>query len=436
MWALLRQLPANSLMLIQLAVCFEGEIDVSTFRDAVSMLILRHDSLRVRIVESAGIASWHYVDEASALDVYKMSPEGPLDILAGKIRTFMNRPTDLRIDAPLRCLLVSGTPSRTYLAISLHHMAGDGWSLGVIMRELAELYMSLREQRPSSLALAPSFRAFALAESQCRATESLNDALDFWIHKVRSSNAKPVIFNREVSRVRFLMQDARYVVKDMMARLTTLSRQLGATPFAIVMSAVAIVFRARTGNRFPRIAVHTANRRNLYTHGIVGPLSNCLFTDVDVSDDTAFSAVARRQMTSLVQALANDNVPLAWIVDACVSQDLPAEAFATEVECGWVDAPINGLWATLPASLAADVTSQGDSRPFFRLTGFHLSLWFTRCGADLILETTYKIDVFDRAYVDALVCAVELVIELVALDESIPCDEIVKRLLCLQRSTV
>src|SRR5262249_25414580 len=136
-----------------------GPLDVSLLERAFIEVVRRHEVLRSRFVATDGELFQPVQDEPTVpFRVVDFSAH-PADTRAVAVEQAVEehsgRGFDLATDPPLRVLVATVTPEEHVLLITAHHVVNDAWSAGLLMRELGELYATLREGQPSSLAPLP-----------------------------------------------------------------------------------------------------------------------------------------------------------------------------------------------------------------------------------------------------------------------------------------
>ncbi len=151
LWFLDRLVPGNPFYVMAFGLRLEGPLDVAALRSALEEIVRRHESLRTTFQGVAG--------EPRQRVAERMDPELPLidlsgmgdreDILRELGRTEARRPFDLRHGPLLRAFLARLGDEDHALLLHLHHVIADGWSMGVLRRELAILYEAFAAGRPS-----------------------------------------------------------------------------------------------------------------------------------------------------------------------------------------------------------------------------------------------------------------------------------------------
>ncbi len=178
--------PAASLSYnLSFSLHFDGAIDAAVLRTALDGLVARHDSLRSSFDVDNMMLTIHprreaTLEEADFSDLGELEQRARRDALHAKnART----PFDLVEGPVLRALLVRYSASRTELLLFVHHIACDGWSMGVLMSDLAALYTAALAGKPAKLPAPTSIAALVAAEAQWAEGAEAARHRDYWLKK-------------------------------------------------------------------------------------------------------------------------------------------------------------------------------------------------------------------------------------------------------------
>ena len=140
----LNRLEGSGSYVIPLAVRLEGDLDRAALAGALSDLLARHESLRTVFPETLGVARQQVLAAAGVPGVLEVLASSEA-ALAGALTAAAGRGFDLSCEVPLRAHLFVLSAQQHVLLLSLHHIAGDGWSLRPLLRDLCEFYRARRE---------------------------------------------------------------------------------------------------------------------------------------------------------------------------------------------------------------------------------------------------------------------------------------------------
>src|SRR5262245_46614752 len=155
LWFLEQLHPGRAVYNLPVGWRLRGDLEVAALQVALAGVVARHDVLRGRFVAEDGRPR-HVIDPAGpvdlpVVDLADLEPAVRESELERQAAAEAARPFDLARDPPLRARLVRLGASDHALLLTVHHVAADGWSLGVLARELGELYAARVERRTPAL---------------------------------------------------------------------------------------------------------------------------------------------------------------------------------------------------------------------------------------------------------------------------------------------
>jgi amino acid adenylation domain-containing protein len=161
-----------------ISLAFDGEIDTGALRAALNAVIARHQALRGSLGRSD--ERMHFAPSLTlALEVQDCSHEVDAEAaLAALVATDARTPFDLWAGPLVRASLVRLANTRHVLVFTAHHIVCDGWSLNIVLDDLATAYRALRAARPAVLPAAPRFSKYALKQSASKAKRAAD--LAYW----------------------------------------------------------------------------------------------------------------------------------------------------------------------------------------------------------------------------------------------------------------
>jgi amino acid adenylation domain-containing protein len=251
LWFLHRLAPDAAVYTIPIGFRLRGGVDPGALRSALAALVARHDALRMTFaeagdepVQTAGAEprfGWESVDAAGLTGAERETDARRV------VREALGRPFDLARGPLLRAVLVRVRESEHVLAIALAHIVGDGWTTGIIRRELAELYTAAVELRDPVLPpLAAGFRDFAAWQRKGLHDRALASAVEHW---KRALAGAPHVFEVVPDRPRPPLQEfagakaARTLSPELTAEVAALARREATTPFGVLAAAWGAVLR-------------------------------------------------------------------------------------------------------------------------------------------------------------------------------------------------
>src|SRR5262245_5931491 len=174
---------------IPLAWRLSGSLNVEALQRTLTAIVQRHESLRTTFHTVQGQPRQVINPPASipllVIDLRQLSVDTQAAEVTRRSHAEMQRPFDLRHDIMLRALLLHLCRDEHILLLTLHHIAADGWSLGILLRELATLYRAFAHEQPSPLpALAIQYADFAAWQRQWAQGEAFTQHLTYWMQQL------------------------------------------------------------------------------------------------------------------------------------------------------------------------------------------------------------------------------------------------------------
>ncbi|MGW3211841.1 amino acid adenylation domain-containing protein [Streptomyces parvus] len=425
---------------IPAALRLTGEVDRPALRAALADLVERHESLRTVFAEAAapgapesaapdgrepgpdaGAAHQVVLDPDRARPVLHesaVSEEGLADALAEAAR----RPFDLAAETPLRAHLFALGADAHVLLVLVHHIAGDGWSMPLLMRDLSTAYTRRRAgEEPGWAPLPVSYADYSLWQRDVLGSESdpqslISRQLTYWREALDglpqelalpADRPRPPLASHRGDSVPF------EVPPELYRGIGRLARENHATTFMVVQSAVAaLLSRMGAGDDIP-LGTPVAGRLDEALDELVGFFVNTLVLRTDTSGDPAFRELLGRVRENVLAAHAHQDVPFERLVEVLNPERSLARhpLFQTMLTFNTVDVGAEALSASAPGAAGTDgdpglaVGAQGT---LLGIAKFDLLFGFVeeRSGADdhaLRGALEFSTDLFDRETARSLV---------------------------------
>ncbi|NNH73017.1 non-ribosomal peptide synthetase [Nocardia uniformis] len=325
MWFLNRYDPGSPAYNIPGAFEIEGALDIPALRAAVDDVVARHETLRtVYPTGPDGLPYQHIlpaVAGATPIIERDVRPEEIGTVLTAEL----SRGFDLTRETPLRIGLLHIAPQRTVLAMAVHHIAADGWSMTPLARDVMVAFASRAAGSPPQWTPLPlQYADYALWQREllgsCDNPDSLaHQQLQFWrttldglpeLHALPTDRPRPPLPSGIGDSVSFTIPAA---VHD---RVQVLARAHGASPFMVAHTALAILLARRSGSTDIAIGSVVAGRGDDELDDLVGMFVNTvvLRSHLDPAATVAATLAATRQAD--LAAYGNLDLPFEKLVDA------------------------------------------------------------------------------------------------------------------------
>jgi hypothetical protein len=225
------------------------------------------------------------------------------------------RAFDLSAGPLFRALLLRVGAEDHVLLLSMHHIVSDGWSMGVLFRELSALYAAYREGRESPLPeLALQYADYAVWQREQLAGEVLDRQLSYWREQLAGV---PELLELPTDHPRPAVQTYRGAsvpVELSLERLQSLGRSEEATLYMVLLGAFQVLLSKYSGNEDIVVGSPIAGRTRKEVEELIGFFVNTLVLRTDLSGDPSFRETLRRVREVTLGAYAHQELPFEKLV--------------------------------------------------------------------------------------------------------------------------
>ena len=324
LWFLEQMEPGQPFNNIPLALRLEGRLDVGALQRAFNDIVSRHKPLRTAFDKANGrpvaVTTSARPIQFPVMDLTGL-PQSQREPEAERLsREEAQQPFDLTQSPLLRVKLARLSENEHLLLLTTHHIACDGWSLGVFYRELAALYEAYTIGSLSPLPELPmDYACFARWQKDRLQDSILENQLAYW--KQQLSGAQTTL-DLPTDRPRPSVQTYRGALQHfalpsrLAAALKALAREEDATLFMLSLAAFQTLLHRYTGQQDILVGSSTAGRTRVETEGLIGLFLNTLVLRGDLSGDPPFRELIRRVRQVALDAYAHQDLPFEKLVEA------------------------------------------------------------------------------------------------------------------------
>jgi amino acid adenylation domain-containing protein len=392
-----------------------GDLEVATMHRAVLEVISRHEVLRTTFPMIAGqprlkIQASGTID-LPIVDLSELpTPErdgAALQLATREVR----RHFDLG-DGPLMRMSLFRLDQTEHMAvIVMHHIVSDGWSLALLMEEVATLYGAFSNARPSPLTPLPvQYADFAYWQRNQLRGEVLDEQLRYWkqqlggelpVLKLATDRPRPNVQTFRGTRYTrpFPVELAR-AVRD-------LGRREGVTLFMTLLAAFQTLLHRQTGAEDICVGSPVANRPQVETEQLIGCFLNTLVLRTDLSGDPTFRELLRRVRECTLTAYLHQDIPFEKLVEVLQPKRTTSHSPFFQVTFSLLNTPPVMMAGSGNLTLTPVEIDTGTAQ-------FDLLLLAAEAGDELNLTFMYNTDLFEASFIERLMSNFEKLLGSVA----------------------
>ncbi|CAJ9127637.1 non-ribosomal peptide synthetase [Burkholderia pseudomallei] len=379
------------------AVRLDGPLNREVLQRALNRIVMRHEALRTCFVREEGepiqviqphadlTVSYHDLREA------EQSEQRAKDLS----QAHASAPFDLSRDLPVRVLLLQLADEAHVVQVVMHHIASDGWSVGVFLQELSALYGSFIAEQDDPLAPLPlQYADYAAWQRRWLASGQLEKQGAFW--QTNLSGA-PTLLELPTDRPRPPKQShagASVEVKlgaALSERVKRLSQRHGVTPYMTLLSSWAAVLGRLSGQEEVVIGSPVAGRNRTEVEALIGFFVNTLALRLDLSSEPTVGELLKRTKAQVLSAQAHQDLPFDQVVERVKPPRSTAHPPLFQVMFVWQNMPAGEL--TIPG-----LTIRAVETPL-QTAQFELTLSLQEAGDDIVGHLNYASALFDESTV-------------------------------------
>ncbi|MFI0982041.1 amino acid adenylation domain-containing protein [Streptomyces sp. NPDC021093] len=309
----------SPLYTIACTVRLTGRLDTAALEGALGRVVARHEALRTTFRVEEGRPEQVVHAPAPVVlpltDLSALADDARRAALAELTEQESRRPFDLAAGPLLRGSLVRLADDEHLLLLAIHHIVADGWSLDVLVRELAHHYRSDAAALPE---LPVQYADFALWQHERVSGDALDAQLAHWRERLAGAPSTVDLPTDRPRTARQSFAGASFPWQldgDLATRLTALAREHDATLYMALLAGFTAVAHRWSGQEDLVVGSPVANRNHPQTEGLIGFFVNMLPLRADLSGNPTFRELMGRVRESALAAYAHQDVPFERIVE-------------------------------------------------------------------------------------------------------------------------
>lgn len=323
LWFIEQMNPGNPVYIISHALRVSGSLDLAAFRLAITKVVERQQSLRTRFPSFQGVPSQAIAPSSditvSLVDLSNIAENCREEIALQRAHEESSRSFDLATGPLFRVTLFRLSAQQHLILLVMHHIISDGWSMGVLIRELSELYRAEVSGLPSALSALPvNYLDFALWQRKQLTGDRLEQLRNYWQSQLGQT---PSVLQLPMDYVRPKTQCFRGEVitfaieREVTLRLIEFGTQRGATLFMTMLAVFQVLLGRLSGLDDFVIGTVIANRNVTQLEPLIGFFVNMLALRADLSGAPSFDELLARVRETTLGAYEHQDLPFEQLID-------------------------------------------------------------------------------------------------------------------------
>ncbi len=378
-----------------------GSVDQHLLELSLTEIISRHESLRT-VFPTIGARPVQHIQSPEPVklrleDYSNRSAEEWQRLVSLLVREELGKPFDLARGPLFRAVLMRHCDDEHALLLVTHHIVFDDWSEGILLRELGELYRSLRAGESAVLPpIRTQYADFARWQRLRLQGDYLAELLSYWETQLAGLEAADIVTDRPRPQVQ-TYRGARWstvLPGTLVESLRELCRREGVTLFMAMLACFQILLRRSTGRDDIVVGTPVAERDHPETAGLIGILTNSLVLRTDLAGNPTFSDLLRRTRQTVNGALVHHELPFEKIVEALKPERNLARTPLFQILFEFRNVPRRVI-------RGPDLEIR-PCRPDTGIARFDLSIDIAQEEGNLLCAFDYNADLFERATIERL----------------------------------
>ncbi len=323
LWFLAQMQGMSQTYHISYGLRLKGQLDRWALRQALDRIVARHEALRTTFASISG-EPWQWIAPIGESRFHLVEHElGEQSDVRKELADWSlfeaKAPFDLENGPLIRGRLIVVGKEEHALLISMHHIVSDGWSMGVLVRELSVLYGAFaRKERDPLPELGVQYADYAAWQRKWMEGEILQRQAEYWEKTLAGA---PALLELPADHIRPPEQNfeggwTRFVLDEKLTRgLKKLSRRHGATLYMTILAAWAALLSRLSGQEDIVIGMPVANRGRMEIEGLIGFFVNTLALRLDVSGSPAAEELLDRVKRQTLSAQQHQDMPFEQVVE-------------------------------------------------------------------------------------------------------------------------
>ncbi|MEM9004406.1 MAG: amino acid adenylation domain-containing protein [Cyanobacteria bacterium P01_F01_bin.86] len=379
-----------------------GDLNIEALQQTLQAVVSRHEVLCTRFETKNGTPA-QIIEPDTKIEIKLINLQ---DLDASKRDQFVlesaqneaTTPFDLAQAPLMRCRLLKLTTHDYVLLLTMHHIASDGWSMGLLIKEVSSLYQAFSQGAPSPLAALPiQYADFALWQRKYVCGARLETQLNYWKQQLSGT---PELLQLPTDRPRPNEQTHSGTTqqfrlsKDLTQQINELSQKSGTTLFMTLQAAFSTLLHRYSGQLDICVGSPIANRNHSELEELIGFFTNTLVLRSRFEEDLSFEQLLSQVRETTLEAYGHQDVPFERIVEALQPERSLSHAPLFQTMFVLQNAPEEDI--ELPGLTLSQLELETS------VSKFDLTLFVTETASGLVGNWEYSTDLFDASTIERM----------------------------------
>ncbi len=313
LWFLAQMQPESPMYNVPQAFRLRGPLDFSILQNSLAQVIARHESLRTIFTSQNGLP----VQVVLPYTGFSLQRIQAGDWQAW-LKTETNCPFDLVRGPLFRSALLEIGPDEHILFINTHHIATDGWSDSLFLREVSTCYAATLENKTPLLPTLPiQYCDFAAWQRELLQGKMISNQVNYWRKQFQDVSTQleiPTDFSRPATQTFRGKSHESPIPPGLLEKIKVFSNLKGVTPFMTLLAAFDVLLYRYSGQDKFTIGTPVANRTRAETESVIGMFINTITLRADMGKDIIFLNLLEKVRETCLEAYAHQDVPFEKLV--------------------------------------------------------------------------------------------------------------------------
>jgi amino acid adenylation domain-containing protein len=419
LWFQDQLMPNNPLYNCPVAIRLQGRLDLEALERVINEIVRRHEVLRTRFEVEEGepmqvISTWQY-RRLEIVDLTSLTREEREEEATRIAQEESMTGFDLSRGPLLRVKVLRLDGDEYVVLFTMHHIVSDGWSIGILIREVGALYRAYsvngasRAGAPSPLEELPvQYADFAVWQRNWLQGEVLDRKIEYWRKRLAGMEGLELPADHPRPAVRSYRGATRHFVveRELAEKMRGLSQRESVTLFMTLLGVFDVLMSRYSGQEDVVLGIDIANRNRAEIEGLIGFFVNQLVLRVDVRAEESFNALLKRVREVCLEAYAHQDVPFEKLVEALQPERDLSRSPLFQAKLVWQSVPSE--WTGLGGAEVSNgdwqgkIVSERGTAHEVQMARFDLTVAMTDDGRDLVGTVNYSRDLFEPETIERL----------------------------------